>query len=550
MKTNIKKHVLSTIGTVVLAWGGIAQAQEITPRQIHNKNQFENQNYAGDFVRMVLKFHDGSGVRSDSAGNLVVKTELQDSRKLRRRGLSPSQVSRDVQAINRYLQRHELASAAMIKTTEADFQEQIKTAEHYWGQEMAELPTYQQVILKDGGRNPMLPIWVRTLNAYQSFELVYAEPVAVPFITDKVATPPPAWNSCNAVPIDPAAGDLSGLQGYFGAPPTGMNATALNLEPGGLGANIRVIDIEGGYLPHSDHKTLFQKIGHTTNYHYFHGSAVIGILGALHNGIGLNGLAADASIGFRSIYNSNLFNDWGAANSNSANVAYNIYWAAKHSMQGVVLIELQRPGVSLDPDCACSNLNGGCSATPVEYWPAEFDTIQVATGNGAVVVQAAANGGRNLDNPVFNTCGGGCFDRNHRDSGAILVSGSRDDGITAQCFHGSPNYGSRIDMHGWSEMIPNTGNMGWHLYNGDGHCNDYREDFGATSGASAIIAGAVTSLQGAYLAETGSRLDPLTLREALNQTGTPQVPMNVDGHDILIGPHPDLMAALQYALSL
>ncbi len=547
MKTNIKKQLLSTIGTVVLAWGGMAQAQEITPRQIHNKHQFANQSYEGDFVRMVLKFHDGSGVRSDRTGKFVVNTELQDHRKLARRNLSPSQVSRDVQAINRYLQRNELSSAAMIKSTEADFQQQIKTAEQYWGHEVAELQTYQQVLLKDGGRNPQLPIWVRTLNTYPSFELVYAEPVASPIVGDKFAQPQPAWNSCNAVPIDAAAGDLSGLQGYFGAPPVGMNATALNLEPGGQGTGIRVIDIEGGYLPHSDHKALFQIIGHTTTHYVQHGSAVIGILGALHNGIGLNGLAAEASIGFRSIFNANLFNDWASANSTSANVAYHIYWAAKHSMQGVVLIELQRPSAQ-DPDCVCSN--NSCIATPVEYWPADFDTIQVATGNGAVIVQAAGNGGRNLDNPVFNTCGGGCFDRNNRDSGSILVSGSTSDGQTAQCFHGAPNYGSRIDMHSWSEMIPNTGNMGWHLYNGDGHCNDYREDFGGTSGASAIIAGAVTSLQGAYLAETGSRLDPLTLREALNQTGTAQIPLNVDGHDILIGPHPDLMAALQYALSL
>jgi hypothetical protein len=164
------------------------------------------------------------------------------------------------------------------------------------------------------------------------------------------------------------------------------------------------------------------------------------------------------------------------------------------------------------------------------------------------VVEAAANGYRNLDSPIFDTCNGGCFDRNHRDSGAILVSGSKTDGITAQCFHGAPNYGSRIDVHSWLEWIPNTASIGSYLHNPTGHCNDYGDNFGATSGASAIIAGAVTSLQGAYFATTGNRLDALSMREALRVTGSPQTPLNVSGHDILIGSHPNLTEALQYAL--
>ncbi len=295
---------------------------------------------------------------------------------------------------------------------------------------------------------------------------------------------------------------------------------------------------------------MFQNVGHTSQYSTSHGNAVIGIIGAQHNGIGLKGLAPNASIGIRSIYNKNLFDDLNSAGNSSANVAHHLYWAAKHSMQGVVLIELQRYSFE-EPDCTC-NSNGvvPCRWTPLEYWPAEFDTIQNATGNGVVFVEAAGNGSRSLDNQIFNTCTDGhCFDRSVRDSGAILVSGSRTDGITPFCHEqGRPNYGSRVDVHSWSELIPNTANIGGYLYNANSLCNDYSDNFGGTSGASAIIAGAVTVLQGAYLAETGNRLDALSMREALRLTGTPQTPLNVGGNDILIGPHPNLTEALQYAL--
>lgn len=544
----MNKTMINLIGVCGL-WLSAAQAEDqLKPRQVHHKQQFANMSYAGDFLRIVMKFHDGSGVRSHASGQLEIRPELQDPQVLRQRGLSSQQVRKDVADINRYLRQVKLSSVPMIEGRESTFTKDQALAEQYWQQEMAELGTYQQLLLKDGGRNPNLPIWVRTLNRYPSFEIVYAEPVAFPDINDKLATPPVPWASCNAEPIDPAAGDLSPMQAYFGAPPAGMNADLLNQLPGGQGAGIRVIDVEGGYLPHSDHKPLLHQIGHTTSNWVEHGNAVVGILGAEHNGIGLDGLSPDASIGFRSIYNANLFNNWAAANSNSANVAHHLYWAGKHSIEGVVLIELQRPSTQ-DSDCVCADTNSSCIATPVEYWPAEFDVIQQASGNGVIYVQAAGNGSRNLDSAIFDACGGPCFDRNFRDSGAIMVSGSLADGVTAQCaISGRPNYGSRVDVHSWSEGIPNTTNIGGYLYNGDGHCNDYSDDFGGTSGASAIIAGAVTSLQGAHQAATGSRLNALQMREALNATGTPQTPLNVSGHDILIGPHPNLTEALQYAL--
>ena len=53
----------------------------------------------------------------------------------------------------------------------------------------------------------------------------------------------------------------------------------------------------------------------------------------------------------------------------------------------------------------------------MEYWDSYFDAIKNATARGIIVVEAAGNGGMDLDSSIY----GGKFDRSVRDSGAILV---------------------------------------------------------------------------------------------------------------------------------
>ncbi len=539
---SIKSLILSTLIFLAIP----SHSLELQPRNIHNKSQLAEQDMPADMLRLVIKFHDGTGIRSGRSGALEIHQDLQNTRKLRARRLNDRDIPSDVNRINQLLSEHGLEISSMIQASERMIQRQVAIAESYWNQELAELQTYQQILLNNRAGEVNLPTLIRLFNRFKSIEIVYPEPIAFPMATDKYATPVEPWGSCLGTPIDPNAGDLSTYQGYLSTPPTGINANDLHQFPGGKGSDIRVIDIEGGYLPHSDHKKLFQKIGHTHEHHIEHGNAVVGIISAKDNGIGLKGVAPDVSIGFRGIYNENIFDDWGTALYSSANVAHHIFWAAKHSLQGVVLLELQRYSAQ-DSDCPCGD-NNSCQYTPVEYWPAEFDTIKVAVGNGAVVVEAAGNGSRSLDNSIFNTCDGGCFDRDIRDSGAILVSGSWDDGLSPMCGFNKANYGSRIDTHSWAKNIPTTARLGAVIYDPGHYCNQYGSDFGGTSGASAIIAGGVAALQGAFLAEKGYRLDPLSLREALAVTGTPQIPTNVGNHDIDIGSHPDLTAALAYAL--
>jgi hypothetical protein len=50
-----------------------------------------------------------------------------------------------------------------------------------------------------------------------------------------------------------------------------------------------------------------------------------------------------------------------------------------------------------------------------------FDSIKTATAPGKIVIEAAGNGSMNLDHPIYENA----FDRDFRDSGAIIVGGGK-----------------------------------------------------------------------------------------------------------------------------
>jgi hypothetical protein len=75
---------------------------------------------------------------------------------------------------------------------------------------------------------------------------------------------------------------------------------------------------------------------------------------------------------------------------------------------------------------------------------------------------------------------------------------------------------------------------------GDDQRQWYTTDFGGTSSAAPIVAGAAAVIQGVSLAQNGTPLGPKSVRDLLVSTGTPQ------GSPALgnIGPLPNLRAAL------
>ncbi|MEP6890964.1 MAG: S8 family serine peptidase [Nitrospirota bacterium] len=130
-----------------------------------------------------------------------------------------------------------------------------------------------------------------------------------------------------------------------------------------------------------------------------------------------------------------------------------------------------------------------------------------------------------------------------RDSGAIIVgAGQRPNSGVDRQREGFSSFGSRVDPQGWGSGVVTTGYSD--LYMAPDRPVDpdfwYTGNFGGTSSAAAIVAGAVANLQGSALAQLGIPLPPLQIRTLLVQTGSPQLG-NTAEH---IGPRPDLRQAI------
>lgn len=488
-------------------------------------------------ARLVVKFHQGTGVELVGT-RLSVRSGFPKITNPYVPRLTRTQVLADLAAAESVARSVGGSLATLTAETRSQLDAWKAAGEARRRRELADLSLYVQIVLPDWGLGRDLATAVAGLNRLGAVEIAYAEPLAWPINDEITANPEPGIYECSATDFTVVAPDLEGEQGYLSPAPIGVDAAAVWAVPGGRGAGIRVIDIEGGFREHLDIPPLLSNVGHHVNLHREHGRKVVGILTAKNDGIGTTGIAGDAQVGFRSLFNANVYADWGEANSSSFNSAYHIYWAAKHSLTGVVLLELQRPGPS-DDGCVCSN--SPCSAIPIEFWPADYDVIESAVANSVVVIEAAANGGQSLDRPIYE----GLFDRTVRDSGAILTTGSEALTRAPMCLPGRPNSGSRVDVHSWGELVTTTGQSNSSDLFSDTWCNIYIDDFNGSSSASAILAGVAASLQGAALANLGAKLDPLALRQLLVDTGTPQAP-GPNGE--LIGPQPNLAAAIEELL--
>ncbi len=189
---------------------------------------------------------------------------------------------------------------------------------------------------------------------------------------------------------------------------------------------------------------------------------------------------------------------------------------------------------------------------PVEVEFANFDAIRLASALGFVVIEAAGNGNSNLgvsrhmDIPKLNQ---------NEDSGAIMVAAAisiANEENTRVYYRqgGDSNHGKRIDcfapIQGTYYRSPKhvvAGGIG-NVFNGreniknqdyqDNRYNNYSDDFGGSSAASAIIAGAAILLQSAYKQRNKIPLSPLQMRYLLSdpRNGTvanTEYTVNADG---------------------
>jgi hypothetical protein len=345
-------------------------------------------------------------------------------------------------------------------------------------------------------------------------EAAYVKPPAEPAqLNDMTAA---------AAEAPPVTADFTARQLYLDPAPGGIDARYAWTLAGGRGAGVRIVDIEGAWR--FSHEDLLQNQGgviggvQSADIRWRnHGTAVVGEFGGDVNAFGVTGICPDANVRAVSIFTA------GGASSSAALVTA----ANALSAGDIILIELHRPG----PGASGVGQDGFIA---IEWWPDDFDAILYATSRGVVVVEAAGNGFRNLDDPIYNTPGTGFpsswtnpFNRANRDSGAVVVGAGAPPPGTHNRNHGPDrsrldfsNWGALVDAQGWGREVTTCGYGD--LQGGASEDLWYTDQFSGTSSASPIVVGALGCVQGVLRARGAAPLTPAQARQRLRATGSPQ----------------------------
>ncbi len=405
---------------------------------------------------------------------------------------------------------------------EARIDQLVGQAEARLLRDIADLNNYFVLEVPEGVR---AEDWIDALNALPEVEIALALPLPVP----PPSTTPPNFES---------------LQGYLNAAPDGIAANQVWSLPGGTGLPpggpaVKVCDFEYDWnLDHQDLPFMHYIVPPGFSpYSPFndnnHGTAVMGELVSISNGWGTTG----------AVYEADPY-----CAPTALNNGWRLSTALVHASDSlgpgdVFLIEQQVAGPN-------ATGNGQEGLVPVDWWGSVYNAVVTAVGNGMHVVEAAGNGGENLDAPEYN--------QNHapfvagNESGAIIVGA----GYPPVAFGGTDVdrarlwyscYGSRVNVQGWGRMVMTTG-YGSH-YSSEGTNLWYTRTFSGTSSASPIVTSAAVALESIYRAHSGgSPLDPGTMLGILTATGSPQQ-SGIYPASEHIGPRPDLVAAVD-SLSL
>lgn len=297
-----------------------------------------------------------------------------------------------------------------------------------------------------------------------------------------------------------------------------------------FGSEVKVCDIE--YTFNSDHQDLPTVIiiggqpedpGFGPN----HGTAVLGEIASLNDNIGTTGIAYQSQLYFAGAY---INGDYYLEEA--------LIGTLSQLDQGdVVLIEQQIGGPNMNQDFV-----------PVEWYEPFYDAIQLISGNGLIVVEAAGNGNQNLDDPIFSMDNNGHYPFLEENWSEAIMVGAGAVGIddTPRSRLWFSNYGSRIDLQGNGEGVVTTGYGS--AYAAEGPNKAYSDNFGGTSGASPIVVGAVTLLQSLSRNFTGNTLSRDEITDMLVNTGKPQVAGLSFPVSEKIGPLPNIFAAGNYLI--
>jgi hypothetical protein len=445
----------------------------------------------------------------------------------------------DVKPVNDLLASENIILRPLFGSSEERLQTAADSAKAMSGVESPDLSVYYRVEAPQGRLDEI----AEKLRKLGVFEAAYVKPA-----------PEPASfriNQMLALPEEPPAHtpDFTPRQGYLDAAPGGVDARYAWTVPGGRGAGIGVIDIEGAWR--FSHEDLLQNQGgvvggmQSTDLRWRnHGTAVVGEIGGDDNALGITGISPEANVRAISIF--------GGLGSAAA-----IRNATDMLNPGdIILIELHAPGPRFDFQSRDDQLG----YIAMEWWPDNFDAIRYAVSRGIVVVEAAGNGSENLDDAIYNTQPAGFptnwtnpFNRANRDSGAILVGAGAPPPGTHGRDHGPDrsrldfsNWGASIDAQGWGREVTTAGYG--NLQGGTNEDEWYTDTFSGTSSASPIIVGTLACIQGALNAIGRPRLSPARARELLRTTGSPQQDAPGRPATQRIGNRPDLRQLIPSAL--
>lgn len=337
-----------------------------------------------------------------------------------------------------------------------------------------------------------------------------------------------------------APGNASGnavtdpYQGYLDPAPNGVDARWAWLGMGGRGDGMRICDVEYDFNPNHADLPNVTFLGNPADPPFGqgdrdHGTAVLGEMAGRNNGVGVKGIAYQAQFYFAAAKTTTGGYDVGAAVLECANAL---------NAGDVILIEQQFSGPN-------ATGVGQAGLVPVEWYKPWYDDIKTAIAAGMIVVEAAGNGGENLDDADYSTGNNGHYPfLPQNDSGAIIVGSANPPsfGALARARRSTSTYGSTVDLQGWGTGIVTTGYG--NLFPGGAPSLSqenqwYASSFGGTSGASPMVAASAAIVQRTWeLTHGGTPGTPAQIKQILRNTGTPQT-----GTDN-IGPQPNLRAAI------
>ncbi|WP_437626009.1 VWA domain-containing protein [Sorangium sp. So ce1151] len=307
------------------------------------------------------------------------------------------------------------------------------------------------------------------------------------------------------------------FQSYLNPAPEGIDALYAWTVQGGDGNGQVGADIEFGWMPeHEDFAgqplSLSDGMSSTETHHVNHGTSAVGVVCARDNTLGVCGIAPNLS----QFHLVSKLDSNGVERPLYDTILAALFHLSQTEGEGhVLLLEIGA---------------GKKAELPVEIDPQVLEAIKLVTATGHVVIEPAGNSGTWLDS-VEDGNGKFCLDRNSPDfvdSGAIVVGAGLLYGDHPRASWSG--YGSRVDCYAQGDWI----------YTCQAHPAGYTSTFNGTSGASAIIAGAVLSIQGMAQAKLGKRLSPAAVRALLRNPalGTP----SKNGASEQIGSMPNLKA--------